>query len=125
MKPIFDYIDHNRSLFIERLLDYLRQPSISAHGIGMGEVAQYLVAWLAKLGLEAALVPTAGWPMVLGQRHDNPCGPTVLLYGHYDVQPPDRRSSQPSATGGCMRAAQAITKASTSRRSWPWRRCWL
>ncbi len=89
MKPIFDYIDQNRSLFIDRLVDYLRQPSISAHGIGMGEVAHYLVAWLAKLGLEAALVPTAGWPMVLGRRHDNPRGPTVLLYGHYDVQPPD------------------------------------
>ena len=89
MKPIFDFIDRNRQGYIDRLLDYLRQPSISAHGIGMGEVAQYLVAWLDKLGLKAALMPTAGWPMVLGQRRDNPSAPTVLLYGHYDVQPPD------------------------------------
>ena len=44
MQPLFDYIDHNRQQFIDRLLDYLRMPSISAHGVGMGEVAEYLVA---------------------------------------------------------------------------------
>ena len=89
MKAIFDYIDQNRDTFIERLVAYLRQPSISAHGIGMGEVADYLLAWLSKLGFETRLMPTAGWPMVLGQRFDQPAGRTVLLYGHYDVQPPD------------------------------------
>ena len=89
MKAIFDYIDQNRDTFIERLVEYLRQPSISAHGIGMGEVAEYLLAWLSKLGFETRLMPTAGWPMVLGRRFDQPAGRTVLLYGHYDVQPPD------------------------------------
>jgi acetylornithine deacetylase/succinyl-diaminopimelate desuccinylase-like protein len=89
MQPIFDHIDHNRQKFIDRLLDYLRMPSISAHGVGMGEVAEYLVAWLGKLGLDAALMPMAGWPMVLGRRFDHPYAPVVLLYGHYDVQPPD------------------------------------
>ena len=89
MNAIFDYVDQNRDIFIGRLVEYLRQPSISAHGIGMGEVADYLLAWLSKLGFESRLMPTAGWPMVLGRRFDQPAGRTVLLYGHYDVQPPD------------------------------------
>ena len=89
MKPIFDYIDNNRHLFIDRLIDYLRRPSISAHGIGMDEVADYLLDWLTRLGLDVQRMPTPGWPMVLGRRFDLPTAPTVLLYGHYDVQPPD------------------------------------
>jgi len=89
MESIFNFIDHNRHLFIDRLIDYLRQPSISAHGEGMDKVADYLVNWLTKLGFEAQLMPTPGWPLVLGRRFDQPNPPTVLLYGHYDVQPPD------------------------------------
>jgi len=89
MEPIFNYIEHNRNIFIDRLIDYLRQPSISAYGVGMDLVAEYLVNWLAKLGFETHLMPTPGWPLVLGRRFDQPNAPTVLLYGHYDVQPPD------------------------------------
>ena len=89
MKPIFDYIDRNQQVFIDRLVDYLRHPSISAHGTGMGEVADYLVTWLTRLGMDAQLMPTPGWPLVLGRRFDQPAAPTVLLYGHYDVQPPE------------------------------------
>ncbi|MBP7692413.1 MAG: M20/M25/M40 family metallo-hydrolase [Anaerolineales bacterium] len=89
LPPVFDYIERHRSAFIDRLADYLRRPSISAHGLGMAEVADYLVAWLGRLGLDAQLMATPGWPMVLGRRDDQPGAPTVLLYGHYDVQPPD------------------------------------
>lgn len=89
LAPVFAYVEQNRGAFIDRLIDYVRRPSISAHGEGIGEVAQYLVEWLARLGLDARLAPTPGWPMVLGQRMDSPGGLTVLLYGHYDVQPPD------------------------------------
>jgi acetylornithine deacetylase/succinyl-diaminopimelate desuccinylase-like protein len=55
----------------------------------MAEVADLLLAWLRDLGMEARLLPTRGWPLVLGRRSDVPGAPTVLLYGHYDVQPPD------------------------------------
>ena len=89
METIFNYIDQNRTLFIDRLIDYLRQPSISAYGEGMDKVADYLVDWLTRLGFETQLMPTPGWPLVLGRRFDQPGTPTVLLYGHYDVQPPD------------------------------------
>lgn len=89
LATVFTYIDHQRLIFINRLLDYVRQPSISAHGIGINEVANLLLVHLQTLGMDAQLLPTAGWPMVVGRRFDAPGKPTVLLYGHYDVQPPD------------------------------------
>ncbi|WP_425487172.1 M20/M25/M40 family metallo-hydrolase [Nitratireductor arenosus] len=86
---IFDHIEANRDAFVTRLMDYVRHPSISAHNQGIGEVAGMLVGFLRKLGMEAETVPTSGHPMVLGRRDVSPDKPTVLLYGHYDVQPPD------------------------------------
>lgn len=85
----FAHIEQQRDRFITRLLDYVRQPSISAHGLGMEEVAHFLLQRLQALGMAAQLMPTAGWPMVVGRRFDAPGKPTVLLYGHYDVQPAD------------------------------------
>ena len=89
LDPVLAHIDANRENYVDRLCDYLRHPSISAHDIGIREVAALLVDKLRALGMEAEAVPTAGHPMVLGRRNDAPGKPTVLLYGHYDVQPPD------------------------------------
>lgn len=89
LSDVFGYIDSHREQFIERLIDYVRRPSISAHGQGIAEVAGYISGVLRGIGLDAQVVPTAGWPMVLAERSDRSSGPTVLLYGHYDVQPPD------------------------------------
>jgi acetylornithine deacetylase/succinyl-diaminopimelate desuccinylase-like protein len=86
---VFAHIDANRDAHLARLIDYLRHPSISAQDIGIREVAALLVKHLRALGMEAEAVPTAGHPMVLGRRSDAPGAPTVLLYGHYDVQPPE------------------------------------
>ncbi|MEZ4680069.1 MAG: M20/M25/M40 family metallo-hydrolase [Caldilineaceae bacterium] len=85
----FHHIDQEREHFINRLMRYVSQPSISAHGVGIGETADFLLGQLQALGMDAQLMPTAGWPMVMGKRFDAPGKPTVLLYGHYDVQPPD------------------------------------
>ena len=85
----FTHIDAHRDEFIARLFAYLRVPSISAHGVGIAESAEFLVSLLSEMGLEARTIETAGWPLVYGRRDDIPGGQRVLLYGHYDVQPPD------------------------------------
>jgi acetylornithine deacetylase/succinyl-diaminopimelate desuccinylase-like protein len=89
LPPIYDHIDANRDNFIQRVMDYVRNPSISAHDIGIREVAEILVNMLTELGLETTTIPTAGHPMVIGRWEKAPGKPTVILYGHYDVQPPD------------------------------------
>lgn len=89
LPAVLAHIDANRQSFIDRLLAYVSRPSISAHGIGIGETADFLLGRLQALGMEAHLLQTVGWPFVYGRRLDRPGAPTVLLYGHYDVQPPD------------------------------------
>ena len=86
---IYTYISENEDSFVERVIDYVRHPSISAHDIGIREVATMLVEHLQGLDFDARLVETPGHPFVLGHRTVDPAKPTVLLYGHYDVQPPD------------------------------------
>jgi acetylornithine deacetylase/succinyl-diaminopimelate desuccinylase-like protein len=85
----YEYIDSHVDAFIERLFAYLRMPSISAHGEGIAENADFLVSFLSGMGLGTRLIETAGWPLVYARRDDVPGGPRVLLYGHYDVQPSD------------------------------------
>jgi acetylornithine deacetylase/succinyl-diaminopimelate desuccinylase-like protein len=100
--PVFDYIAANEAEYVRRLTDYLRLPSISAWGRepgsasrGMAATADYLLGWLQRLGFETRLIDTPGWPVVFGAWRGAPSSaegrtaPTVLLYGHYDVQPPD------------------------------------
>lgn len=89
LQQVFDHIEANRDSFVERVMDYVRHPSISAHNIGIRELAALLVETLKGLGMEAEAVPTANHPMVLGRRDVSPDRPTIMLYGHYDVQPPD------------------------------------
>jgi acetylornithine deacetylase/succinyl-diaminopimelate desuccinylase-like protein len=89
LTDVFQYIDGRRDEYLARLFDYVRRPSISAHGHGIAETAEYIAGVIGGLGIDAVVLPTAGWPMVYGERLDAPGAPTVLLYGHYDVQPPE------------------------------------
>lgn len=86
---VFEHIAANEQTFIDRLMAYVRHPSISAHNMGIREVGNMLVAMLNDMGMNGRAIETAGHPMILGRRNDAPGKPTVLLYGHYDVQPPD------------------------------------
>ncbi len=89
LRDVVAYVDHNADRFVTRLIDYVRHPSISSYGEGMNECAHYIAEVMLQIGLNVSILPTAGWPMVFGERFTRPDAPTALLYGHYDVQPPD------------------------------------
>ena len=90
---VLDYLAKNEERFISELFDYTRIPSISAqsdHAGDMRRCAEWLVDRCRKAGLTAEIRQTSGYPVVLAKtpRQDSK-KPTFLVYGHYDVQPPD------------------------------------
>jgi len=77
---------------LERLFELLAIPSISArpeHRADLLRAAQWLAQRLAELGFASRVDPTEGHPIVFAHRSGAPGAPRVLIYGHYDVQPPD------------------------------------
>jgi acetylornithine deacetylase/succinyl-diaminopimelate desuccinylase-like protein len=81
-----------RDSYLEEYFTFLRFPSVStddAYAKGMDECAHWLVEKLNRIGLETKLVSTAGYPVVWAKNKHQAGRKTVLLYGHYDVQPPD------------------------------------
>lgn len=88
-----DYLSQNKDRFLDELLELLRIPSISADSKYKGDVARCAEAVkesLLKAGCDSAeICPTKGHPIVYGEKIIDPALPTVLVYGHYDVQPPD------------------------------------
>lgn len=87
------YITENNERFLNELFDWLRIPSISADSNHKGDVrraAEYLDQRLREAGFDnVEICETKGHPIVYGEKLINPSYPTVLVYGHYDVQPPD------------------------------------
>jgi len=71
------------------LFRLIAQPSISAQDIGVRECADLFVEVLSEAGFAARLMPTAAHPIVYAEWLGAPGQPTVLIYGHYDVQPPE------------------------------------
>jgi acetylornithine deacetylase/succinyl-diaminopimelate desuccinylase-like protein len=90
---IKEYIANNKDRFIDELFDWLRIPSISAdskHKNDIRKAAEFLKAKLKDAGAEnVELCETAGNPIVYAEKLIDGSLPTVLVYGHYDVQPPD------------------------------------
>ena len=88
MEQFDTYVEENAERFIEELKEFCRQPSISTQNVGLEEMADLVRARLERLGAEVRLIPVNGGPPVvfaqLGQGER-----TLLIYDHYDVQPPD------------------------------------
>ena len=88
-----NYIEQNKERFFNELFSILRIPSISAkaeHKADMERCATRLAELLLEAGADSARVmPTAGNPVVYGEKLIDPSFKTVLVYGHYDVQPPE------------------------------------
>jgi succinyl-diaminopimelate desuccinylase len=92
MKAVDAYLDANARRFESELIDLLRIPSVSTDPEHAGDVrraADFVAKDLGNIGLEAEVIPTAGHPIVYGEWLGAAGAPTVLVYGHYDVQPPD------------------------------------
>jgi acetylornithine deacetylase/succinyl-diaminopimelate desuccinylase-like protein len=94
MSEILNYIDQNKSRYEEELKEFLRIPSISTspeHKNEMLRCADWVANEMKRIGLNnVKIMPTAGHPVVYGDRLDaGEHGQTVLFYGHYDVQPVD------------------------------------
>jgi len=84
------FVEHNERIH-EQLFDFLRIPSISArseHNDDTAQAAEWVARSMRDAGLDATVHKTAGHPIVIGEwRAAGPDAPTVLAYGHYDVQP--------------------------------------
>jgi acetylornithine deacetylase/succinyl-diaminopimelate desuccinylase-like protein len=94
MQTVLDYLKHNQTRFVAELCDYLRFPSVSAqpqHKKDLHACAQWLVNHARRIGLDARLCPTAGHPIVVAKtpRAKGSRKPHFMIYGHYDVQPPE------------------------------------
>ncbi|KAA9325381.1 dipeptidase [Adhaeribacter soli] len=88
-----NYLTENKDRFLSELMDLLRMPSVSADPKFKDDVlrtAEFLREKLVAAGADNVEVcPTAGYPIVYGEKMIDPALPTVLVYGHYDVQPAD------------------------------------
>ena len=84
------FFKQNQSRIRDELFEFLRIPSISAksdHNSDTKRCAEWLAESMTKIGLKSSIHPTAGHPVVLGEWRGAPGKPTLLVYGHYDVQP--------------------------------------
>ena len=93
MNDVIKYIEKNQNRFLDELKDFLRIPSISTDAEKkeeVGRAADFVADQLGKAGMQKIeIFQTPGHPLVYGQRIEDEEKPTVLVYGHYDVQPVD------------------------------------
>lgn len=92
LQHVLDHIDERRGPFEDDLFEWLRIPSVSADPAHAGDVrraAEWIRDHLVRSGLSAELIDSGGSPIVYAESPPVPGAPVALVYGHYDVQPPD------------------------------------
>src|ERR1700677_2082666 len=94
MQGVLDYLKNNQKRFLAEFCDYLRFPSVSAqpqHKKDLHACAEWLADPCRQIGLTAEVHATKGHPIVVARtpREKNSRRPHFVVYGHYDVQPPE------------------------------------
>src|SRR5580698_8212932 len=92
LEPVDRFLDQNGARFVDELKEYLRIPSVSAnpaHKPDMERAAEFVRSQLEQAGAKAQIFKPAGHPIVYGETEGAENGLTALVYGHYDVQPPE------------------------------------
>ena len=93
LQQALDYAHKNHSRFLNSLSDFLSIPSISTsadHRQDMHKAAEWCKKELEQIGVQRAeIFTTPGHPVVYGEYIKELTTPTILIYGHYDVQPPE------------------------------------
>jgi len=99
MQVVLDYLKRNQARFVAELCEYLRLPSVSAqlqHKKDLRACAEWLAKHCQQIGLDARVCPTAGHPIVVAKtprpaasKRSKGRRPHFMVYGHYDVQPPE------------------------------------
>jgi acetylornithine deacetylase/succinyl-diaminopimelate desuccinylase-like protein len=92
VNDVLQHLDGDQKQAQKRLCDLLSIPSVSTdptYSANLRKAAHWIADQLVEMGMNGVVHETAGHPVVMGQSDDIPDAPTVLYYGHYDVQPPD------------------------------------
>ncbi|MDP2859658.1 MAG: M20/M25/M40 family metallo-hydrolase [Bacillota bacterium] len=89
MDDINRVIERNRQRYLDDLFTLLRQPSISAQDTGVRECARLLQGLMEEAGIRTRIFETARHPVVYGEAGEPDAEKAILVYGHYDVQPPE------------------------------------
>ncbi|QEL23706.1 M20 family dipeptidase [Bosea sp. F3-2] len=124
-EPVVDYLLQRHDAVLGKLNAFLRLPSVStdpAYAEGMAAARSFLLDWLTGIGLsDVQLLDGGGHPAVYGAWLGAPGAPTIIVYGHYDVQPPDPLALwrtppfEPTIQGGNLHARGASdVKGSTT-----------
>jgi acetylornithine deacetylase/succinyl-diaminopimelate desuccinylase-like protein len=88
LEKLTDWVDAHRDEALALWADWIRQPSVSSDGTGFPDATQHAARLIESCGLTAEIADGPGLPVVFGTAEGPPGAPHVLIYGHYDVQPP-------------------------------------
>jgi acetylornithine deacetylase/succinyl-diaminopimelate desuccinylase-like protein len=88
LAPALDYVSKNKTRFLQDFRTLLKQPSVSAQRLGIEDCARIVRKQMDMAGLKAKILPVKnGNPVVYGEARSKSSSKTLLIYGHYDVQP--------------------------------------